>query len=65
MKEIFTDAKGRPEIKMIIGIPLLVAAVAYGMLSKDWLGFGALSGTALALAGLTTAGDAAIDGKSP
>lgn len=60
-KEIFTDAAGRPEIKMVIGVPLILGAVVYGVLSKDWAGFGAMAGMGLGLAGLTTAGDAAID----
>jgi hypothetical protein len=64
-KEIFTDSKGRTEVKMILGVPLLIAAVVYGMASQDWIGFGALSATALGLAGLTTAGDAAIDKAKP
>lgn len=61
MKDIFTDAAGRPEIKMILGVPLFLAAVVYGMASRDWAGFGALMGPALGLLGLTTLGDAAID----
>lgn len=60
-KQIFTDAKGRPEIKMIFGIPLFIGAVVYGILVRDWVGFGALMGTALGLMGLTAAGDAVID----
>ena len=58
---IFTDAAGRPEIKMILGLPLFIAAVAYGMASRDWAGFSALMVPALGLLGLTTLGDAAID----
>lgn len=61
LKEIFTDAAGRPEVKMIIGIPLSVAAVIYGIISKDWTGFGAMAGFAASLFVATTAGDAAID----
>lgn len=60
-REVFTDAKGRPEIKMILGVPLLVGAVVYGVASRDWAGFGALSGVALSLVMATTAADSRID----
>jgi uncharacterized membrane protein len=60
-KEIFTDAAGRPEIKMILGVPMAIGAIVYGIVSRDWVGFGALIGTALGLMGLTTLGDAVID----
>jgi hypothetical protein len=58
---IFTDALGRPEVKMMLGVPLAVTAVAYGMGSRDWIGFGALAGVALTLMGITAGGDAVID----
>lgn len=58
---IFTDASGRPEIKMILGVPLFIIAMIYGILSRDWAGFAAMMGPALGLVGLTTLGDAAID----
>jgi len=61
IKEIFTDAAGRIEIKMILGVPMFVAAVVYGIIARDWVGFGALMGSALGLMGITAAGDAAID----
>jgi hypothetical protein len=64
IKEIFTDAAGRIEIKMILGVPMFVAAVVYGIIAKDWVGFGALMGSALGLMGITAAGDAAIDKKA-
>lgn len=59
--QIFTDAAGRPEIKMILGVPMAIGAIVYGIVSRDWVGFGALIGTALGLMGLTTLGDAVID----
>lgn len=59
--QIFTDAAGRPEIKMILGVPLFIGAIVYGIIERDWVGFGALIGTALGLMGLTTLGDAVID----
>ena len=60
-KEIFTDALNRPEVKMILGIPIAIAAVVYGLVARDWIGFAALSGFAASLIFATTAGDAAID----
>lgn len=60
----FTDAKLRPEVKMVIAVPLLIVAVIYGMATKDWVGFGAMSGVSLVLMGITAAGDAAIDRKA-
>jgi hypothetical protein len=59
--EIFTDAKGRPEIKVILGVPILIAAVVYGISSHDWVGFAALSGFAVSLLTATTIADAQID----
>ena len=64
IKEIFTDAAGRIEIKMILGVPMFVAAVVYGIIARDWVGFGALMGSALGLMGITAVGDAAIDKKA-
>ena len=61
LSHLVTDAKMRPEIKLILGIPILMAAVVYGMVSRDWIGFGALSGVALLLFGITAAADAQID----
>jgi hypothetical protein len=61
IKEIFTDAAGRIEIKMILGVPMFIAAVVYGIIARDWVGFGALMGSALGLMGITAVGDAAID----
>lgn len=63
LSDIFTDAKGRYEIKMFLGIPLFVTAVIYGILSKDWIGFGALIGVALSLLGITAITDARIDSR--
>ena len=62
-KEIFTDAAGRPELKMILATIVFFVAIAYLAVKSDIAGFGALMGTALSLFGLTTAGDAAIDKK--
>lgn len=59
--EVFTDAAGRPEMKMILGIPTFIAAIVYGIWTREWKGFLVIMGTALSLMGLTTLGDAAID----
>jgi hypothetical protein len=40
---------------------MAIGAIVYGIVSRDWVGFGALIGTALGLMGLTTLGDAVID----
>mgnify|MGYP000949876716 CR=1 FL=1 len=61
LAHLVTDAKMRPEVKLVLGIPILVAAVIYGIASRDWVGFGALSGVALVLLGITAAADAQID----
>ena len=60
-KEIFTDAAGRVEIKMILGVPLFIGSIVYVVIARDIAVFGALMGTALSLMGLSTLGDAAID----
>lgn len=57
----FTDAKMRPEIKLVLGVPILITAVVYGIVSKDWIGFAALAGTAGTLLGITAVTDAALD----
>ena len=62
-KEIFTDANGRPEIKMLLAVPLFFAAIVYVIVTSNLAVFGVLMGTALSLFGFATAGDAAIDKK--
>jgi hypothetical protein len=61
---IFYDAAGRLEPKMILGIPILIAAVVYGMISRDWVGFGAVSALGLGLCGFTALADAGIDKRA-
>jgi hypothetical protein len=63
LKEVFTDAAGRVEVKMILGLLLFLVAVGYlVVVGAAGLGvFGALMGSALSLLGLTAYGDAAID----
>jgi hypothetical protein len=63
LKEIFTDANGRPEIKMVLAVPLFFAAIVYVIVTSNLAVFGVLMGTALSLFGFATAGDAAIDKK--
>lgn len=58
---IFTDALGRPEVKMMLGAPLVIVSVVYGIATRDWIGFGALSGFAVSMLITTAAGDAVID----
>lgn len=55
LRESFTDAKGRPEPKMITGVFLILAAVAYAIYAAvikekpDWTGFSALAGFGVTL----------------
>jgi hypothetical protein len=59
--DIFTDAKGRPEIKIILGVPIIIIAVGYGIKTHDWTGFSALMGFGVGLIGGTAITDALID----
>jgi uncharacterized membrane protein len=61
IREIFTDALDRPEIKNILGVPIIIAAVVYGLVTRDWVGFGALFGAGSGLLVATTVADAKID----
>ena len=69
LKQCFTDALGRPEPKMMLGVLVLIVAVVYGIWKRDWEGFKCLAGTGLILVGATTVADAKIDhdsmGQSP
>lgn len=56
-----TDAKGRPEIKNVLGIASIVGGGVYLFVTRDLAGCSALMGAGLALLGLTTYGDAQID----
>ena len=61
-KGVFTDAKDRPEIKMILGVPILVIAVVFLICGKiDLSQFGALAGLGGSLIGVTTIADGFID----
>lgn len=64
--ELITDAKSRPEIKVILGIPIILSGVIYGLYkgiigSPDWIGFAALSSLGLSLLGTTALTDSIID----
>jgi hypothetical protein len=65
LKGLFTDAKGRPEIKIILGAPIIVAAVVYGFLSRDWGGFATVSAFGVGLLGGAAVADAALDRSPP
>lgn len=59
--QVFTDAAGRPEVKVMLGVPLVVVAVVDLLDRGDLARFGALSGLALTLLGVTSLADAAYD----
>jgi len=67
LKEIFTDAKGRPEIKMILGVPCAFVGLIIGILMllaripKDWTGFSIFMGVATGLIVTNAITDAQID----
>jgi hypothetical protein len=66
-KQIFTDAKGRPEIKNVIGIPATIAGLIVGglmicgIVAQAWSGWLTYMGFAVGLLVTTAAADAAID----
>lgn len=62
---LFTDAKGRPEIKVVLGVPIILAAVVYGLVSRDWGGFATVSAFGVGLLGGAAVADAAIDKGAP
>ena len=59
--QVFTDAAGRPEVKVVLGVPILLAAAIYLLAGGDLARFGALSGVGLSLLGVTAAADASYD----
>ena len=66
--EIFTDTKGRPEIKMILGVLFVLIGLGYGIYAAlhgkaDWTGFTAITGFGVTLIGATAIADAANDSK--
>lgn len=61
LKEIFTDAAGRWEIKTILGIPTFLMAVVYAVATRTLQVPGFLMGTALVCLGITAAADHGLD----
>ena len=61
IKEMYTDSKNRPEAKMILGIPIIIISVIYGILTKDWDGFKCLFGGGCILIGVTAVTDTILD----
>ncbi len=69
LKEIFTDAKGRPEIKNILGVTMAVVGIiaiplkflgVFTFTLADWITF---MGFAVGLLTISAAADSAIDAK--
>ena len=63
LKECFTDAKGRPEIKMILGVPLIIFSVYYLIRYKDLNGAIYIGGLGTTLVGGTAITDSLLDKK--
>lgn len=61
LNQVFTDSAGRPEVKVVLGVPLVLAAAIYLLAGGDLARFGALSGVGLSLLGVTAAADASYD----
>lgn len=64
IRELFTDSLGRPEPKLILGIPLFIVAVVYTIITKNLSVGGFFMGTALSLLGVTAVTDALNDKRS-
>jgi len=75
IKEIFTDSKGRPEIKNILGIPATLIGLVIGSIAGikslivadfnyDWAGWGIFMGVAIGLIVTTAVTDGIIDSQS-
>ena len=61
IKGIFTDALNRPEVKMMLGVPTFIAAIAYVLITRDLAVAGFVAGNALTLMGFTALADHKID----
>jgi len=59
--DIATDALGRYEIKVLLGVPTFVAGIVYAMVTRDLAVAGFVSGNGLVLLGVTALADAKID----
>lgn len=65
-KEIFTDAKGRPEIKNVIGVPAVACGIIVGLLGLfiikvDYSAWSVFMGFSSGLIVTTTVADAVTD----
>lgn len=58
---IFTDALGRPEVKMILGIPCFITGIVYVISTRDLAVAGFISGNSITLMGFTAVADHKID----
>jgi len=61
VKECFTDARGRPEIKMMLGVPLILFIVVYLLWKKDLQGSIYIGGLGTTLVGGTAICDSFND----
>jgi hypothetical protein len=70
IKEVCTDALGRWEPKMLIGIPALIIGLLVGLVGVckfrelDWLGWGSYISVCVGLIVTTAVTDAKIDAKA-
>jgi hypothetical protein len=61
IKECFTDTRGRPEVKMALGVPLILFSVAYLLWKKDLQGSIYIGGLGTTLVGGTAICDSFND----
>lgn len=61
ISQVFTDALGRPEVKMVLGVPTFLAAIVYVFATGNIPVAGFVAANALTLMGFTALADAAID----
>lgn len=55
--DMFLDQEGGVDEKRVLGVPILVAAVVYVIVTRDLTVYATLSGLGLALLGVSVAGD--------
>jgi F0F1-type ATP synthase assembly protein I len=60
-KHLFTDAANRPEIKTVLGVLSVIVALVYICVTKDAVGFGAISGFGAAMLVTSAIGDSVVD----
>lgn len=61
---LFTDALGRPEPKIVLGFPMLVAATVDLLITRDLAVFAALSALGATLMSGAAVADARIDSQN-